>query len=295
VIVVDTTVLSNLARVQRLNLLGELFGEILIPLPAYEEILRGLEAHYTFLQAVEELLEEDWVTLGSLEPKERKLFTELLQRVDPGEAAGIAIAKRRKLLFFSDDRVARRTALDQKVSILRMGAWGACCVGSHLGGAEARRRGGEALPRGGGSDPAGDDHCRLSQPDPVDSGAMGGTSRASSRLAFGGFPLPFYPTSQRLGDGCQDLPHLLDGGGTFRPLSEISPQLAAPQPPVFHVGPLRRRTRHKGLLSSTEKLTRSPLGALVFSFSAKPLQCFQWLHHLDPNPPGKVASVPTHD
>lgn len=104
-IVVNTTVLSNLAQVQRLDLLHELFGEILIPLPAYEEILRGLEAHYTFLQAVEEILEEDWVTLGSLKPEERKLFKALLQHVDPGEAAGIAIAKRRKFLFFSDDRV----------------------------------------------------------------------------------------------------------------------------------------------------------------------------------------------
>lgn len=57
-IVVNTTVLSNLARVEKLRLL-KLFGSVLVPLPVYEEVLRGREAGYAFLEAVEEFLEEE--------------------------------------------------------------------------------------------------------------------------------------------------------------------------------------------------------------------------------------------
>ncbi len=60
-IVVDTTVLSNLARVNRLEILRELFGKIMIPMQVYEEILQGIEAGYAFLKAVDEVIEEDWV------------------------------------------------------------------------------------------------------------------------------------------------------------------------------------------------------------------------------------------
>lgn len=116
-VVVNTTVLSNLARVGRLSLLLELFGEVLIPLPVYAEVLRGLEAGYAFLEAVEELLEEEGVTLASVSEEERPLFRDLQERVDPAEAAGIALAHRRQLLFLSDDRVARRVAQDHGVAI----------------------------------------------------------------------------------------------------------------------------------------------------------------------------------
>lgn len=48
-IVVNTTVLSNLAAVGRLELLRVLYDEILVPFPVYQEILHGLEASYDFL------------------------------------------------------------------------------------------------------------------------------------------------------------------------------------------------------------------------------------------------------
>lgn len=116
-IVVNTTVLSNLARVNRLGVLKELFGEIMIPMQVYEEVLQGIEAGYAFLKAVDEVLEEDWVTLGTLKGEERKHFKALLESVDYGEAAGIAIAKGQDFLFFSDDKVARKIAEEQGVGI----------------------------------------------------------------------------------------------------------------------------------------------------------------------------------
>jgi predicted nucleic acid-binding protein len=90
VIVVNATVLSNLARVDRIRTLKELFGRIVVPMQVYEEILRGIEAGYTFLKTVDEVAEkENWMNLAPLKSKrERRLFKDLLQTVGYGEAAG---------------------------------------------------------------------------------------------------------------------------------------------------------------------------------------------------------------
>jgi len=117
--VVNATVLSNLARVDRIRILKELFGRIVVPMQVYEEILRGIEAGYTFLKTVDEVAEkEDWINLEPLRGKrEGKLFKGLLEAVGYGEAAGIAIAKERDLLFSSDDKIARKTAKEHGVEV----------------------------------------------------------------------------------------------------------------------------------------------------------------------------------
>jgi hypothetical protein len=117
-IVVDTTVLSNLARANRINLLEKIHGQIIIPSQVHEEILKGIAAGYDFLEEADKIVEADWVKLAVVEGKrERTLFRNLLDVVGYGEAAGIAIAKERNLVFFSDDRKARRVAQDQGVKI----------------------------------------------------------------------------------------------------------------------------------------------------------------------------------
>ncbi|MCK4394907.1 DUF3368 domain-containing protein [Candidatus Bipolaricaulota bacterium] len=117
-IVVDATVLSNLARTNQMSLLEKLYGQIIMPSQVHEEILKGITAGYDFLEEVNKIVEADWVKLAMLEnEKERTLFRSLLDVVGYGEAAGIAIAKERDLVFFSDDRKARRVAHDQGVKI----------------------------------------------------------------------------------------------------------------------------------------------------------------------------------
>jgi hypothetical protein len=117
-IVVDTTVLSNLARTNRTNLLQEIHGQIIIPSQVHEEILKGIAAGYDFLEEADEVIEKDWVKLAVLEDeRERTLFRNLLGVVGYGEAAGISIAKKRNLVFFSDDRKARRVAQDHGVKV----------------------------------------------------------------------------------------------------------------------------------------------------------------------------------
>lgn len=117
-IVVDTTVLSNLALANRINLLKKIHGQIIVPSQVHEEILKGIAAGYDFLEEADKIVEADWVKLAVIEDeRERTLFRNLLDVVGYGEAAGIAIAKERNFVFFSDDRKARRVAQDQGVKI----------------------------------------------------------------------------------------------------------------------------------------------------------------------------------
>ncbi len=117
-IVVDTTVLSNLARANRMDILQGFHTQVIIPSQVHEEVLKGIAAGYGFLQKADKIVEADWVKLTVLEGKrERTLFRDLLEVVGYGEAAGIAIAKERNLVFFSDDRKARRVAREQGVTV----------------------------------------------------------------------------------------------------------------------------------------------------------------------------------
>jgi len=59
-IVVNATILSNLARVDRLGILKELYGKIVIPIQVYEEILQGINEGYYFLEKIDTIAEEGW-------------------------------------------------------------------------------------------------------------------------------------------------------------------------------------------------------------------------------------------
>ncbi|HDH99877.1 MAG: DUF3368 domain-containing protein [Candidatus Latescibacterota bacterium] len=117
-IVVNATVLSNLASAGKLEILKELFGVVLVPVPVYEEVFRGIEIGYEFLECIEEALKGgDWLKLTSFGEGSREIFRVLLDVVGYGEAAGIAISKERGLTFFSDDKVARKIARENGVKV----------------------------------------------------------------------------------------------------------------------------------------------------------------------------------
>ena len=117
-IVVNATVLSNLARVDGLRILKSLYGKIVIPIQVYEEILQGVNAGYSFLEAVDKIADEEWTVFKAPTSKKgRKYFKEILVSVGYGEAAGIAIAKEQELLFFSDDKKARQVAKEQGIGV----------------------------------------------------------------------------------------------------------------------------------------------------------------------------------
>ena len=117
-IVVNATILSNLARVDRLGPLKELYGKEVIPIQVYEEVLKGINDGYNFLRKVDEIIEEDWTVFEAPTSKRETIrLKELLLTVGYGEAAGITIAKEHGLVFFSDDKKARQVAKQQGLSV----------------------------------------------------------------------------------------------------------------------------------------------------------------------------------
>jgi predicted nucleic acid-binding protein len=70
-IVVNATVLSNLSRVDRLGILKELYGNIVIPIQVYEEIPQGISEGYSFLETVDKVAEEGWTVFEAPTSKEK--------------------------------------------------------------------------------------------------------------------------------------------------------------------------------------------------------------------------------
>jgi predicted nucleic acid-binding protein len=107
-ILIDATVLSNLAVVDRLDLLGS-FGDTIYMVPVvYEEIRRGIEEGYEFLDRVNEALDAGLVHLAGPEnDAEWRRFREMPGKLHLGEAMSLAIASQRGWRFLTDDRAAR--------------------------------------------------------------------------------------------------------------------------------------------------------------------------------------------
>lgn len=102
-VVVDNTPLVALWRLQRLDLLEALFGEVLIPRAVYEEFV-AIDPQER-QQAIEE---RKWILVQSLEEPRRALA---FAGLDRGEAQVLALSEeRRARLVVADDKQARRYA-----------------------------------------------------------------------------------------------------------------------------------------------------------------------------------------
>lgn len=111
----NTTVLSNFAAVDRLDLIRQLRGRLYISNEVYEEILDGLEEGYDFYAGIDAQIhpfdEAGWIELVSMaDEEELRLFRSLPRRLHRGEASCLAIARHRGWAFLTDDKLARVTA-----------------------------------------------------------------------------------------------------------------------------------------------------------------------------------------
>lgn len=114
-IVVNTTVISNFAAVDRLGLLRELFGVVHIPPEVYQEVRTGLEEGYRFYAGVEDLIHplsaDGWIRMvGVGEEGALRLLDDLLNGLDQGEAACVALAVERGWTILTDDAAGRKEA-----------------------------------------------------------------------------------------------------------------------------------------------------------------------------------------
>ncbi len=108
----NTSPISNLAKVGRLNLVQQLYGTILIPTAVHEELLdeRAVQAVIVAVQAA------TW--LGIQPVQNQQLVSELRNRVNLGEAEAIALAAEvnaTRLLI--DERLGRQAAAELGLSI----------------------------------------------------------------------------------------------------------------------------------------------------------------------------------
>lgn len=119
----NTTALSNFAAAGRLDLLVNRYRRrAFTTIEVGDELRRGFQAGYTYLEAAWEQIETlnpaGWLRLLTPENAvELRLRAEFDERLGPGEASCLALAISRQLTFVTDDLAARRLAQARNVQL----------------------------------------------------------------------------------------------------------------------------------------------------------------------------------
>lgn len=113
IVVSDTTPLSELAKVGKLDILRETYGEILIPQEVYDEITTGSHP------AVELIKTVDWLEIRAITDMKALVRLKRTTRLGKGECAAMILAEALtadQLLI--DDLAARRVALSRGLPVI---------------------------------------------------------------------------------------------------------------------------------------------------------------------------------
>jgi predicted nucleic acid-binding protein len=118
----NTTILSNFAAVNRLDLIKRLHGRLYVTNEVYEEILDGLDEGYDFYAAIDVQIypfaKDGWIELVSMVAEDEfRLFRSLPRRLHRGEASCLAIARHRAWALLTDDKLARETAHAWEITV----------------------------------------------------------------------------------------------------------------------------------------------------------------------------------
>ena len=111
-LVVDTTTLSNFARISRPDLLRTALGSQGVLTEMVRAELRSGEA-----SGLIPIHDWDWLPELELSPSEVRLFAALAEIVDYGEASCLAIAISQGAIVVTDDFQARRLARKEGVQV----------------------------------------------------------------------------------------------------------------------------------------------------------------------------------
>ena len=117
----DTTVLSNLAAVSRLDLLQQRYRDMaLTTVEVSDELRKGVQAGYGYLEDVLKQIQaispSGWLRIVAPEfESEHQLRGEFDLLLDPGEASCLALAISRGLILATDDLAARQLAQERDV------------------------------------------------------------------------------------------------------------------------------------------------------------------------------------
>jgi uncharacterized protein len=113
IIVSDTTPLSELAKVGQLNLLGQVFSQVIVPEEVYRELQRG---NHPASQLISSL---DWLAVRAVQnlPEVQRLNNQV--GLDLGESEAIVLAEELKAdQLLVDDLAGRREAQARGLSLI---------------------------------------------------------------------------------------------------------------------------------------------------------------------------------
>ena len=113
IIVSDTTPLSELAKVGKLNLLRDVFSKVIIPQEVYNEVTTGTHPAVNLVQSA------DWIEIISVHNSEKLSNLKKATNLGAGECAAMILAEELasdQLLM--DDLDARRVALSRNLKII---------------------------------------------------------------------------------------------------------------------------------------------------------------------------------
>jgi predicted nucleic acid-binding protein len=112
IMLLDNTVLSNFALVNRIELLtNALENQSATTFQVLDEFENGVARGHLPETRL------DWLEVLDMEAEEESLFRELLARVNAGEASCLAIAAQRNGRVLTDDRDARKLAAQLKIPV----------------------------------------------------------------------------------------------------------------------------------------------------------------------------------
>ena len=112
ILLLDNTVLSNFALVNRIELLTKALGSQVATTPQVigefnDGVARGRLPETRF----------DWIEILDMEADEESLFRDILVRVNAGESSCLAISAQRNGRVLTDDRDARKLAAQLKIPV----------------------------------------------------------------------------------------------------------------------------------------------------------------------------------
>ncbi len=111
VVVSDTTTITNLIHINRLDILFELFGVILIPLAVYEEL--------SVLEFQKKIIDENkhWIFVEEISDLE--ILENNIKNLDTGETHAIILAIRKNADFLIVDEIkARIVAVENNIKVV---------------------------------------------------------------------------------------------------------------------------------------------------------------------------------
>lgn len=144
----DSSPLIWLSKVGYLHLLKSLYGEVIIPLEVYREVVvRGLEDGFSDALIVEESVKQGWIIVRELDERSKDICSMIMES-DPGihrgEVEAMLLARSMGCLFLMDESSGRalaeswsvkvRGALYVILSSLRLGLLGVVEAKDAIGG-----------------------------------------------------------------------------------------------------------------------------------------------------------------